>query len=363
MLYVQRAQHSADPQFYAKAEQALRRSLGLRQKDNHLAMMGNGALAAARHEFSDAAAWARKALAAHPGHTASYGVLADALLQLGRYDEAFQATQDMVDRQPATPSLARASYAWELRGDTSRASALMRRALRSASTPADAVFARLHLALLALNDGRPKEALKGIEQGLRVEPDHPTLLGARARAHRALGDPDAAVADYRAAIDRVPHPSLLLEMGELLQAQGRTEQAREHYDLFRTTSGLFRQEGVAADAEEVLFEADHGQPARAVRLGREAAADRPFLATLDAYAWSLHKVGQHGQALPWANAALELGTRSALFHYHRGMIHHALGHRASARTDLERALDIDPHFHPLHAPRARTALDEIGPAQ
>ncbi|MBW1601678.1 tetratricopeptide repeat protein [Streptomyces sp. JJ66] len=362
MRYVQRAQATADPQFYAKAEQALQRSRKLAGADDHLTAMGLGALAAARHDFATALDHARDAVHANPHHAPSYGVLSDAYLQLGRYDEAFEAVQTMVNLQPATPSLARASYTWELRGDTERASTLMRRALDAAASGHDAVFTRHLLAVLALDDGRPRDALAHAERGLRSAPDEPTLLTARARAHAALGHEKQAVADYRAALARVPQPASLLAFGELLESLGRTEEAGEQYALFRTTTRLFRSAGVAPEAEAVLFEADHGDVQQALELGREAAGQRPFLTSLDAYAWALHRAGRSAEALAWSDRALELGTRSALFHYHRGMIHRANGNNAAARDDLTRALAIDPHFHPLHAPRARAALDEIGPA-
>lgn len=63
-----------------------------------------------------------------------------------------------------------------------------------------------------------------------------------------------------------------------------------------------------------------------------------------------------GEALEYADQALRLGTRNALFHFHRGMIRHATGDQAGARADLERALSINPHFSPLHAPVAHTTL-------
>ena len=57
-----------------------------------------------------------------------------------------------------------------------------------------------------------------------------------------------------------------------------------------------------------------------------------------------------------ADEALRLGTRSATFLYHRGMIQQSLGHVAAARVDLEQALAINPNFSPLGAERAAQAL-------
>jgi hypothetical protein len=41
------------------------------------------------------------------------------------------------------------------------------------------------------------------------------------------------------------------------------------------------------------------------------------------------------------------------------MILAALGRRAAAQRQLTEALQINPHFSPLHAPRARAALAEL----
>ncbi|MFF3215881.1 hypothetical protein ACFYYB_35375 [Streptomyces sp. NPDC002886] len=94
-------------------------------------------------------------------------------------------------------------------------------------------------------------------------------------------------------------------------------------------------------------------------MAEAAVRERPFIAVHDAYAWALHRAGRDDQALAEAKRALSLGTRSALFLYHRGAIQQALGDNSSALRDLERVLAIAPSFHPLHAPAAREAIRRI----
>ncbi|MFG2823334.1 tetratricopeptide repeat protein [Kitasatospora sp. NPDC048365] len=77
-------------------------------------------------------------------------------------------------------------------------------------------------------------------------------------------------------------------------------------------------------------------------------ATRPFLDSHDAYAWALHLNGRDEEAAAQSNHALALGTRNALYHYHRGMIEKSLGHPDRARAELTQALDLNPAFHPLH---------------
>ncbi|QNE77570.1 tetratricopeptide repeat protein [Streptomyces finlayi] len=358
MAYVQQARTTADPATYERAEKALRTSLTVQSEGNTDAETGMGALAAARHDFPTALRWARKATTSGPYSSSAYGVLADACTQLGRYDEADDAVQKMTDLRPDAASLARASYTFELKGDTDQARTLMRRSLAAAATPADIAFAHNVLASLDLQDANPRAALAETQTGLRAAPTDSALLETRARAHLALGDTTKAIADYRAAIAIAPLPHYLLGLGELEQSLGHRDRAEEQYALLRAQDRIRKAAGDPADTDAILFEADHGNPRRAVTMAEETLRTRPFLAVHDAYAWALHRAGRDAKALTQADEALALGTRSALFRYHRAAIHHALGDPGAARRDLTEALR-EPGFHPLHADAARALLQRI----
>ncbi|MFG2676195.1 tetratricopeptide repeat protein [Streptomyces sp. NPDC048445] len=354
--YVQQAKITADPTYYPKAEEVLKRSLALDSTDNFPAMGGMAALEAARHNFSQGLNWAERAIAVNPYNATLYGTLADAYTQLGRYSEAADAVQKMVDLKPGTPSLARASYAAELRGNTTTARTDMQRALQSAGSPADRAFARYYLSEMAFNNGDAHQALTDAEQGLRAVPNDAPLLQIKARAEAALGKNAEAVADLAQAGQRLPLPEYVLQLGELYQSLGRRKEADQQYDIFRAEQKLFAANGVTLDSDAALFEADHGDHKQALALARKSLQSRPFLDSQDALAWALHTNGQDEEALTASNKALALGTRNALFHYHRGMIQQSLGNTDAARDDLTKALTINPHFSPLHAPKARAAL-------
>ena len=360
--YVERAKATANPELYPKAEGALRRSLELRDTDNYVAAAGMAALANARHDFAAGRDWAQKGLDINPANATLYGTLADAETQLGHYQQAWEATQRMVDLSPDTASLSRVSYSWELRGDLPRARALMQRALDDAPNPSQQAFARYHLGDLALLDGDREGALVHYEAGLRIEPSSPTLLEGRARAKAALGRADEAVADMAKAVERMPEPGYVLFYGELLESLGRTAEAERQYDLFRAEQRLFEANGVVVDVEAALFEADHGDPQRAVAVAEAGLASRRFLDMEAAYAWALHRAGRHADASAAIGRARSLGTRNPRFEFFAGMIERSLGNPDAARRHLAAALAANPAFHPLHAPAARAALAELGPA-
>ncbi|MER5863525.1 tetratricopeptide repeat protein [Kitasatospora sp. NPDC002040] len=361
LAYVQQAKNTGDPTYYPRADAVLAQSLRAEPGDNVPAMAGLAALEAARHHFTSALTWATRAVALSPDNSTLHGILADAYTQLGRYGEAFDAVQRMVDLRPGTPSLARASYTWELRGDIPHATANMQRALDDANTTADRAFTLYHLSQLALDHGDTATALRHAETGLRLAPVSATLLEARAKAGAAAGDTEGALADYRQAVSQLPQPDYLMAYGELLQSLGRTAEAEQQYQVFRAGQKLLADNGVSTDTDAVLFEADHGDPQRAVTIAEQGLAGRPFLDMHDAYAWALHLAGRDTEAAAESEQATALGTRSALFHFHRGMIEKSLGNHERARAELTEALAINPAFHPLHAPTARKALNSLTP--
>ncbi|HVE99282.1 MAG TPA: tetratricopeptide repeat protein [Mycobacteriales bacterium] len=359
--FVELSRRNADPSLYAKAEQALQTSLRLHPADNSAAHSGLATLAAARHDFKLALEHADRSLSVNAFHAATHGVRGDALLELGRYEEAYAAFQRMVDLRPGTASYARASYAWEVRGQLERAIETMEAALEAASAVADTSFAAYHLSLLHLETGDVAAAERVVAGGLRRDPESFNLALASAKVAIAKGDLETAAAGYQKVTVGAPAASTLTEYGDLLAALGRTEEAKAQYQAARDFNALEEKAGVSLDADAVLLDADLGDPAAAMRTAqklREAQGTSIF--TEDAYAWALHANGRHAEAMRHADSALRIGTRSALLRFHRGMIAKSLGDRDKARADLTAALEINPHFSLRLAPIARKALAELG---
>jgi tetratricopeptide (TPR) repeat protein len=358
MAHIQLARITADPAQHALAEEALRRSLELRPAgNNEPALTGLSALAAARHDFVTAQSEAAKAVAADQYSPAAHGALADALIELGRYDEGFAAVQRMTDLRPDAASYARASYTFELRGNLPRARELMDFAVQVADGSSETAFALQHLAELAVDSGDLTAASAAVERGLSLYPGYAPLLASRAKLAVARGDLPAARADLVTVTTQLPLPGYLAGLAEILRALDDPAGAGQQEALLRAAIALS-----GPDIDGVLFEADHGDAALAVSTARELYTTRPSIGVADALAWSLHRAGLSAEALGYADRALALGTQNALMFFHRGIIHQGLGNRDQAVADLMTALRLNPHFSVTHAPTARAALAELGGA-
>ncbi|MFI9255355.1 hypothetical protein [Streptomyces sp. NPDC053069] len=359
LAYVEQARTKGDPSRYPQAERALQRSLAL-APDNDQALAGRAALAAARHDFKHALAYAEEALRQNPYSERALSSRIDALVELGRYAEASKAAGTADARKPGVPVFTRYAYVHELRGDVTTARRVLRQALAGATSAGDVAYVAAQLGQLAWNQGDYKTALTCYARALAADDTYLPALEGRARAQAADGDRAAAIKGMETVVSRYPLPGPLVVLGELYEARGAAgdrARARRQYALVDAWIALARANGVNADLDTALAAADHGDKTAALRAARAEWARRHTVHTADALAWALHVNGHDAEALPYARRATATGYRNAAFLYHRGMIELATGHRTAGRASLTSALRLNPGFSPLGAAEARKALE------
>ncbi|MGW2823413.1 tetratricopeptide repeat protein [Streptomyces sp. NPDC001443] len=365
LAYVEQARTQGDPSRYPQAAQAFTRSLAL-APDNDPALAGRAALAAARHDFKNALVYADRALKQNPYSERALCSRIDALVELGRYEEAQQAA-DLADaRHPGVPVFTRYAYVHELRGDVATARRVLRQALDTATSPGDVAYVSAQLGQLAWNQGDYRSALDYYARALGADENYLPALEGRARAQAASGDRADAITGMENVVSRYPLPGPLVELGELYEARGAEgdrAKAGDQYALVEAWIALARANGVDADLDTALAAAEHGDAEAALRAARAEWARRHTVHTADALAWALHVNGRDAEALTHAREATATGYRNASFLYHRGMIELATGHPEDARTHLTAALKLNPGFSPLGARAARDALKSLEAAR
>lgn len=358
LAYLQKARDTGDPGYYQKVEEALQKALA-QEPDDYAAVSAMGTLALARHQFAEALEWGERARRLNPYRSYAYGVIADAQIELGRYDEAVATLQTMVDLRPDLSAYSRISYARELHGDLPGALEMMHRAVDSASpAPENAAWTRTQLANLYFNTGNLAQAELEYQRTLETYPDYIYALAGLGRVRAAQGQPEAAITLLSQATAVMPLPEFVMTLGDIYLSAGQTEAAQEQYDLVRTIQKLHQANGIDVDLELALFEADHGRtPAATVEQARAAWARRPMnVYAADVLAWALYQAGEYEEAQTFSRQALRLGSQDALKFYHAGMIAYRLGNAAPARDYLERALNLNPAFSFLHVEEARRTL-------
>ena len=354
LAYSQRARETGDPAFYTRAEAVLRRAHRLDATDVD-ALTGLGGVALARHRFAEALRLGSAARAAAPETAAPLGVVGDALLELGRYREAFATFDRMAALKPNASSYARISYARELRGDVAGAIQAMELALdASIARPEASAWTAVELGKLHWSVGRVARAASSYRLALAHVPGYAPALDALARVEAARGHTARAIALERQAVDALPLPGYVAQLADLLAAAGRAAEAKEQYALVDAIERLQVANGVTLDLETALYRVDHGiRLEQSLVLARHARAARPSILGDDVLAWALARTGRCEEALAHSQRSLRLGTRDATFFFHRAMIERCLGHDAVARSWFARALGTNPHFSLRWSPIAR----------
>jgi tetratricopeptide (TPR) repeat protein len=358
--YYQRARETGDPAYYSRSGRAFGAALE-RDPGDPLAAVGAGTLALARHDFQAGLELGRRAHRLAPDLVRPYAVIADAQIELGRYDAAARSLERFVSLKPTLAAYARVSYFRELHGDLDGAVRAMRLAVSAGGgSPEDLAYVDSLLGKLEMDRGHYGAARAAYREALAAVPGHPAASAGLARVAAARGDLELAIERYREVVERLPLPEYVIALAEAELAAGRGAAARRDLGLVAVETRLLRSAGVDVDAELAIFEADHGDPARAVALGRDAWRRAPSVRSADAYSWALASAGQDARALAISAQAMRLGSRDPSFLYHAAVIAADAGDVGRARALLETLTTQSPRFSPLYGPRAERLLGSLG---
>ncbi len=356
--YLQRARETADPSFYALAQTASDRALA-REPGNVQAIVIAGALALSRHDFARALSIGQQAQAIEPSYVATYGILTDANVELGRYDDATAAAQQLADLRPSFASLSRISYIRELHGDLDGAIVAMQQAVNAGSAISqDAVWGRVLLGNLYLTKNDINAAASQYQQAAALLPNDPNAEFGLARLAIARGDLATAEPLLRDVVQQRPLADYVITLGDLLWSQGRTREAEQQYATVAVIQQLFAAAGVDTDIELALFDADHDvTPEKTYETALAGYQRRPSVYAADTVAWTAFKAGRLEEARAYMTEAQRLGTRDPRFSYHAALIAGASGDQPAAQRYLKEVESMSPALSLRYAADARRALD------
>lgn len=360
--YLQKARETGDFGFNARAEAALNKALESAPDDRETMTM-HASLMLTYHRFREALDEARRIQSKGPESAELYGVMTDALVELGDYPEAVKVAQQMINLRPDAAAYSRVSYLRALHGDLQGAIEAMRVAVKASNlnNPENASWYRVHLGMELMNAGKRNDAEREFDIALQVFPGYHLALAAKGRARTEAGDFAKAVDFYRQAQERVPLPEYAIALGDLYTKLGRTGEAQQQHELVEFIERTVPGSATLYSRQLALFWADRDTKLDdALEIMQRERQTRGDVYTYDALAWCLYKKGRSVEAREAIDQARRLGTQDARIFYHSGMIYYALGDRAQATKYLQLTIKTDSAFDVLQVEVARQKLRELG---
>jgi tetratricopeptide (TPR) repeat protein len=267
-----------------------------------------GSLYLSQHRFRQALEVGERCRAIRPSDPVNYGVIGDAHVELGEYDEAFDAFDHMMQLRPSASSYARVGYARELQGNLEGALEAMKLAAAATSAADLEALAWVHSQVgeLHLKLGQPRRAQEEFAVASQAFPGHPFAVAGYARSLEALGDQPGALHLMEDLVRRAPTPDFYARTGNLAEKLGRREAASRYFAL---AEAAWR-----SDAPEpknlARFLADRGARIdEAVTIAEQAALSSRDIFTRDALAWAYYKAKRIDDARREMRMALRTGTK------------------------------------------------------
>jgi len=320
----------------------------------------------ASHQFAAARDDART-LARLDGSGTPYALLGDAYAELGNYPAAEDAytrlrlrNGDMDENVATRHARLAALHGANAAAKDAFAVALSLELERSAASPERVAWYSWQLGDADFFTGDYAKAQERYDDALRIYPGYFRALASRGRLDAARGDYTRAEADYSAAIELLPDPTFVAELGDVYALAGDKASAKRQYDLVAFIGHLSRINGIMYNRQLVMFDADHDRQATwAYDSAKQEYVSRRDILGADALAWAAFKAGKFVEARSAMRAALRLGTNDPRLFYHAGLIARASGQAPAARAFLKRALNMSPEFDPFQAIVARNALASL----
>lgn len=304
------------------------------------------------HQFAEAIALATKAKEINPSNAYVYGVLVDANVESGRYDEAVKMSDKMQQLKPSLEAYSRASYLREINGDNQGAIDAMTLAAKAGLPGSEsAAWTTVILGDLYLATGKLPEAEAAYKNTLAARPNFPNAEIGLAKLAKAKKQYSEAIKHVENAIRITSEASYVAMLGDLYALNGDVAKATE---IKNDVIALLEKAESEQSSSEILMKHNANRELamayfavkdykKALVFAQNDYKLRPE--NIDAnelMAWILFSQGNATAALPFAQKMLATHTQNAEKLYKASLIYTKTGDIAKGELLLTAAKNVNP---------------------
>ena len=216
--------------YYPAIEKILNGVLSIEPK-NFEATVYKASLRMSQHQFTDAKKIAEEAKNINPNNAYVYGILVDANVELGNYEEAIANSDKMQALKPSLEAYSRASYLREIYGDYTGAIAAMKMAVQAGlpgSEPQS--WSRNVLGDLYFNTGNIAAAESAYAENLAMRPSYAPSMAGLAKVEAKMKNYARAIALLDSANAIMPQSYFEEQKADVYAEMGDTKKAMDKYN-------------------------------------------------------------------------------------------------------------------------------------
>ncbi len=316
---------------------------------------GLGSLALSRHLFRGALVLGRRRAArarARAERGSRYGIIGDALLELGRYDAAFTPSTGWFDAEPGLPGVRTRRVRARAARQPRRRAKPMRAAARARAGRARAARGRASSSASSSRLRPHRRRPSAVPARARELPGLPRTRSTRSRRSRPrAAASQRAIRLARRAVGSLPLPQFVTTLADLLsQRADRTAAAREYALVGRRSSGCCGERRADRPRDRPVPRRPRPPAAARARARPAGTRERP-----EHRRRRRPRLGARPQR-PLRGGAAVVEALAAARHPRRDQVLPPRDGRAlrrprgAARAWFHRALALNPHFSLLWAP-------------
>jgi len=353
--YMQEARVTGDHPYYDGAAMGLLDEVLQAEPENFEALCCKASLCLTQHHFAQGLGLAEQAVKLNPNSGFVYGLLTDANVEMGHYEEAVKMSDKMNALRPELASYARASYLREIYGDVPGAIQAMDLAAKAGYIGLEQTeWTRVALGHLYEVSGDTARARAHYQMALLARPGYAYALAGLGRVAAAHQDYATAIKYYQQARVTVKDYAFSDELTDLYRLNGQPTQAdqmaKESIAMLASAAEEAddnEQMGHYADRELAYAYLKTNELDKALEHAKIEYERRPDnIDVNETMAWVLYKRGEFAEAQKYMQVARRTGSKNPVLLCRAGLILSKLGKTAEGQALIESSLKTAPYLNP-----------------
>jgi tetratricopeptide (TPR) repeat protein len=349
--YIMEGRVTGDHAYYDPAALKVLDNVLAKEPEHFEALCFKATVLLSQHHFAEGLELATKASRLYDGNAYVFGLITDANVELGHYDEAVKNCDKMISLRPDLTSYSRASYLREIYGDNKGAIEAMKMAV-TAGFPGleQSAWCRVQLGKLYENIGDTAAANLQYHITLSQRPDYVYAIAGLGRLERIKKNYAKSIEYYSKAAGLVDDYTFQEDLCDIYRLSGQNDKATEAANkaismLTPTGDATKPGHGHYTDRELAYSYLKINDYDKALTHALIEYNRRPDnIDVNETMAWVKYKKGEYKEAVDYIKVAMKTNCQTPTLLCRAGLIKIKSGDKDGGEALVKKAKSLNPYL-------------------